>query len=52
MTAVLSFPPVPVIFSARLCVHVSRLAADVGFVRFDLAGQLVDRSHRQSKPDS
>lgn len=33
-------------------VHVARLATDEGFVRFDLAGQLVDGSHAESVPDA
>ena len=41
ITAVLSFPPVPVM---RRCVniqvHVASLAADEGFVNFDFAAQL------------
>ena len=38
MTAVLSLPPVPVIFRARLRpVHVARFPADECFVRFHLA---------------
>ena len=33
-------------------VHIASLPADVRFVRFNLPGQLVPRSHTQRKPDS
>jgi hypothetical protein len=32
-------------------VHIAGLAADVGFVGFDLAGQLVSRPHAEGKPN-
>ena len=42
MTAVLSLPPVPVIRGCTFTdVHVTRFAADEGFVRFDFAGEFV-----------
>jgi hypothetical protein len=33
-------------------VHVAGLSADEGFVRFNLPGQLVARSHAQREPDA
>ena len=42
MTAVLSFPPVPVILRARFAsVHVARLAADESFVGFNVAREFI-----------
>src|ERR1035438_5180129 len=32
--------------------HVSRLATDEGFIRLNLPGQLVTRSHAQREPDA
>ena len=40
------------LFRTLALVHVPRFAADKGFVRFDLAGQLVDGSHAQGVTDS
>ena len=37
---------------ANVSMHVARLATDVGFVRFDLAGQFIDTPHRQGVPNA
>jgi hypothetical protein len=52
MTAVLSLPPVPVnLAGANVLVHVARLAADEGFIGFDLAGEFLERSTVEGEPN-
>ena len=47
------FPASPGDFLFALVgVHVTRLAADEGFIRFNLSREFIDGPHRQSKPDA